>query len=78
VNQGITKNALSVDQSVSHRQHRVLVCRAVLSADACSFITHKATTLISKERFSIMERKLYRGIMGPAMIATLIFGGWLI
>ena len=25
-----------------------------------------------------MERKLYRGIMGPAMIATLIFGGWLI
>ena len=33
---------------------------------------------MSKERFSLMERKLYRGIMGPAMIATLIFGGWLI
>ena len=32
----------------------------------------------SHERFCIMERKLYRGIMGPAMIATLIFGGWLI
>ncbi len=29
---------------------------------------------ISKERFVIMERKLYRGIMTPAMIATWIFG----
>ncbi|GLX16140.1 MULTISPECIES: protoporphyrinogen oxidase HemJ [Pseudomonadaceae] len=28
----------------------------------------------SRERFSIMERKLYRGIMTPAMIATLVFG----
>jgi putative membrane protein len=25
-----------------------------------------------------MERKLYRGIMLPSMIATLIFGAWLI
>jgi putative membrane protein len=25
-----------------------------------------------------MERKLYRGIMGPAMIATLIFGIWIL
>jgi putative membrane protein len=32
----------------------------------------------SRERFCIMERKLYRGIMGPAMIATLAFGIWLI
>lgn len=32
----------------------------------------------SRERFCIMERKLYRGIMGPAMIATLVFGIWLI
>lgn len=29
---------------------------------------------ISRERFQIMERKLYRGIMMPSMIATLIFG----
>lgn len=28
----------------------------------------------SRERFSIMERKLYRGIMTPAMIATLVLG----
>ena len=29
----------------------------------------------SHERFCIMERKLYRGIMNPSMIATLLFGG---
>ncbi|WP_446221239.1 protoporphyrinogen oxidase HemJ [Moraxella marmotae] len=28
----------------------------------------------SQERFAIMERKLYRGIMTPAMIATWVFG----
>jgi len=33
---------------------------------------------ISKERFKIMERKLYRGIMTPSMVLALIFGGWLI
>lgn len=33
---------------------------------------------ISNERFKIMERKLYRGISTPSMIATLIFGFWLI
>jgi len=30
---------------------------------------------ISQERFHIMERKLYRGIMTPSMVATLLFGG---
>ncbi len=29
---------------------------------------------VSRERFQIMERKLYRGIMIPSMIATLAFG----
>ncbi|MCO7245853.1 MULTISPECIES: protoporphyrinogen oxidase HemJ [Halomonadaceae] len=28
--------------------------------------------------FTTMERKLYRGIMMPSMIAVLIFGGWLL
>lgn len=28
----------------------------------------------SRERFQVMERKLYRGIMMPSMIATLLFG----
>lgn len=29
---------------------------------------------ISQERFALMERKLYRGIMNPAMMATWLFG----
>ena len=33
---------------------------------------------ISIERFKVMERKLYRGIATPSMIATLIFGGWIV
>lgn len=31
----------------------------------------------SNERFKTMERKLYRGIMTPSMLLTLLFGGWL-
>lgn len=31
-----------------------------------------------RERFKIMERKLYRGISTPSMIATVIFGVWLL
>lgn len=30
------------------------------------------------ERFIVMERKLYRGIMTPSAILTLIFGIWLL
>ena len=33
---------------------------------------------ISRDRFKIMERKLYRGIMTPSAIATVLLGGWLI
>ena len=33
---------------------------------------------ISKERFKIMERKLIRAIGNPSMIATFIFGIWLV
>ncbi len=32
----------------------------------------------SRERFCVMERKLYRGIMLPSMLATLVFGIWLL
>lgn len=32
----------------------------------------------SRERFCIMERKLYRGIMNPSMVATLVLGAWLL
>jgi putative membrane protein len=31
-----------------------------------------------RERLKIMERKLYRGITTPSMIATITFGVWLI
>ena len=33
---------------------------------------------VSRDRFKIMERKLYRGIMTPSMIAVLVLGGWLL
>lgn len=33
---------------------------------------------ISNERFKIMERKLFFGIMTPGMIVTLIFGIWML
>ena len=33
---------------------------------------------LSKDRFAVMERKLYRGIMGPSMIATFVFGIWML
>ncbi|MDX1451415.1 MAG: CopD family protein, partial [Oleiphilaceae bacterium] len=43
------------------------------------FVYHaQAEDAISKERFAVMERKLYRGIMNPAMITTLALGIWLI
>lgn len=32
----------------------------------------------SNERFKIMERKLYRGIMWPSMIAVIALGVWLL
>lgn len=43
------------------------------------FVYHaQSDDTISKERFKIMERKLYRGIMTPSMIAVLILGGWML
>ena len=33
---------------------------------------------ISNERFKVMERKLFFGIMTPGMIATLLFGFWML
>ena len=39
------------------------------------FVYHaSASDAISRERFKTMERKLYRVIMNPAMILTLLFG----
>ena len=43
------------------------------------FVYHAmAEDTVSIERFKIMERKLYRGIANPSMIATVILGLWLV
>lgn len=43
------------------------------------FVYHAQTTdAISHERFVVMERKLYRGIMTPAMLITLALGIWML
>ena len=42
------------------------------------FVYHaQAIDAISIERFKIMERKLYFGIMTPGAILTVLFGSWL-
>lgn len=43
------------------------------------FVYHaQSQDAVSQERFSLMERKLYKGIMLPAMIAVIVLGGLLI
>jgi putative membrane protein len=42
------------------------------------FVYHaQAEDAASRERFKVMERKLYRGIMTPTMVLTMVFGTWL-
>ena len=43
------------------------------------FVYHAESAVGSEksETFKVMERRLYRGIMTPAMLATWIFGLWL-
>jgi protoporphyrinogen IX oxidase len=42
------------------------------------FVYHSQTDdKVSIERFKVMERKLYHGIMMPSMVLTLILGIWL-
>ena len=44
------------------------------------FVYHADAALGSElsETFKVMERRLYRAIMGPASVATWIFGIWLV
>jgi putative membrane protein len=43
------------------------------------FVYHAMSgDVVSVERFKIMERKLYYGIMTPGMILTLVFGVWML
>lgn len=37
-----------------------------------------AEDTVSRDRFVTMERKLFRGIMTPSAIATVIFGAWMV
>jgi putative membrane protein len=42
------------------------------------FVYHAlATDTIGIERFKVMERRLYRGIMTPSAVLTIVFGVWL-
>jgi len=42
------------------------------------FVYHSLTTdRIGSERFKVMERKLYYGIMAPSAILTIVSGAWL-
>lgn len=42
------------------------------------FVYHaQSSDAVSIERFKVMERKLYRGIMTPTMVLTLAFGLWM-
>ncbi len=42
------------------------------------FVYHaQATDAIGIERFKVMERRLYNGIMTPSAVLTLVFGVWL-
>ena len=42
------------------------------------FVYHAmAEDTVSRERFKVMERKLYYGIMAPGATLTIIFGAWL-
>ena len=42
------------------------------------FVYHAmAEDVASRERFKVMERKLYLGIMAPGGILTIVFGLWL-
>jgi len=42
------------------------------------FVYHAmASDAVSVERFKLMERKLYYGIMTPGAVLTVVFGGWL-
>ena len=43
------------------------------------FVYHAmADDTTSKERFNVMERKLYRGIMTPSMVLALVLGLWMV
>lgn len=57
-----------------------IVCwfAGLFTCRACSSTTPKAKTPSARNASASWKRKLYRGIMGPAMVATLVFGIWML
>lgn len=43
------------------------------------FVYHaEAEDALGRERFKVMERKLYRGIMWPSLVLTVVAGVWML
>lgn len=43
------------------------------------FVYHaEAEDALGRERFKVMERKLYRGIMWPSLVVTVLAGAWML
>jgi len=43
------------------------------------FVYHaEAEDAVGRERFKVMERKLYRGIMWPSLVVTAVAGVWML
>ena len=43
------------------------------------FVYHaEAEDAVGRERFKVMERKLYRGIMWPSLVVTVLAGVWML
>lgn len=43
------------------------------------FVYHAQTDdAAGRERFKVMERKLYRGIMWPSLLLTVVLGSWML
>lgn len=43
------------------------------------FVYHaQSEDSVSRERFKLMERKLYRGIACPSLVLTVVFGIWMV
>lgn len=43
------------------------------------FVYHAAAEdAVGRERFKVMERKLYRGIMWPSLVVTVVAGVWML
>ena len=61
-------------KALPHHQRDRVDGGAALSAAAFRLSRRSAAGLRAAETFKVMERRLLRGIMNPAMVATYVFG----